>query len=71
MTVAFFALAFTAALNPKLLALDLLLLVTLVSVFRGQVGPRLFRAVHWATYALWPLATLHAWESGSDAGRCS
>jgi predicted ferric reductase len=50
------------------LALDLLVLVTLVSVYRGRVGPRLFRAVHWSTYALWPMAILHAWKTGSDAG---
>ena len=30
---------------------------------------RTFRLVHWATYALWPLALLHALGSGSDAGR--
>jgi len=32
------------------------------------VGPKTFRAVHWATYALWPMALLHALGSGTDAG---
>jgi predicted ferric reductase len=49
------------------LALDLLALVTVVSLLRQRVGPRVFRTVHWATYALWPIALLHALGSGSDA----
>jgi methionine sulfoxide reductase heme-binding subunit len=50
------------------LAVDLLLLVTLVSVLRARVGPRVFRVVHWLTYALWPIALGHALGSGTDAG---
>lgn len=38
------------------LAVDLLLVVTVVSLLRDRVGPRVFRAVHWATYAMWPIA---------------
>lgn len=49
-------------------ALDTLLVVTVVSLLRHRVGPRLFRAVHWATYILWPVAFLHGIETGSDAG---
>lgn len=49
------------------LALDLLLVVTVVSLARNLVGPRLFRGVHWATYALWPIALAHGLGSGSDA----
>ena len=50
------------------LAVDLLLVVTVVSLLRDKVGPRVFRAVHWATYAVWPVALLHALGNGSDAG---
>jgi predicted ferric reductase len=50
------------------LAVDLLVVITLVSVLRARIGPRVFRAVHWATYVLWPLALVHALGSGSDAG---
>lgn len=50
------------------LALDLLVVVTLASLLRARIGPRAFRAVHWATYALWPAALVHALGSGSDAG---
>jgi predicted ferric reductase len=49
------------------LAVDLLLVVTIVSLLRQRVGPRVFRAVHWATYALWPVALMHAFGTGTDA----
>lgn len=50
------------------LAVDLLLVVTGVSLLRGLVGPRVFRAVHWLTYLLWPFALVHAVGTGTDAG---
>ncbi len=50
------------------LAVDLLLVVTVVSLLRDRVGPRVFRAVHWGTYALWPMALAHALGNGSDNG---
>jgi predicted ferric reductase len=49
-------------------AVDLLAVITVVSLLRGRVGPRVFRAVHWLTYALWPLSVLHALGDGTDAG---
>jgi predicted ferric reductase len=49
------------------LAVDLLLVITAVSLLRQRVGPRVFRAVHWATYALWPVALMHAFGTGTDA----
>jgi sulfoxide reductase heme-binding subunit YedZ len=50
------------------LALDLLGVITVVSLLRHRVGPRVFRAVHWATYVLWPVALVHALGNGTDAG---
>jgi predicted ferric reductase len=50
------------------LAVDLLLVVVSVSLLRERLGPRVFRAVHWATYALWPAALLHGLGTGTDAG---
>lgn len=47
---------------------DLLLVVTAVSLLRARVGPRTFRAVHWATYLLWPVALLHSLGNGTDSG---
>lgn len=49
------------------LAIDLLAVVTVVSLLRDRVGPTVFRAVHWATYALWPVALLHSLGTGTDA----
>lgn len=49
-------------------AVDLLAVVTVVSLLRQRVGPRVFKAVHWATYALWPVALLHALGNGTDSG---
>jgi predicted ferric reductase len=67
------ALPFLASYRPLwlglgTLAVDLLVVVTAVSVLRRRVGPRVFRTVHWATYALWPTALLHSLGSGTDAG---
>ena len=42
-------------------------MVTVVSLLRQRVGPKVFKTVHWATYALWPTALLHALGSGTDA----
>jgi hypothetical protein len=65
-------LPFAASYRPLWLglgtvALDTLAIVTVVSLLRHRVGPYVFKAVHWATYALWPAALLHALGSGSDA----
>jgi predicted ferric reductase len=49
-------------------AVDTLLVITVVSMLRHRVGPRVFKAVHWATYAFWPVAFLHGIETGTDAG---
>lgn len=49
------------------LALDLIVLVVGTSLLRHRLGPRVFRAVHWFTYALWPLALLHGLGIGTDA----
>ena len=50
------------------LALDLLGVVTIVSLLRHRVGPRVFKSVHWATYALWPVALMHALGNGTNGG---
>lgn len=50
------------------LAVDLLAVITAVSLLRHRVGPRVFHAVHLSTYVMWPLAMLHAVGTGTDAG---
>ena len=47
-------------------ALDLTVAVTVTALLRRVIGLRVFRAVHWAAYALWPIAVLHGITNGSD-----
>ena len=48
-------------------ALDLTLAVIITSAFRHRIGLRVFRIVHWLTYAIWPIALIHALGNGTDA----
>ncbi len=48
-------------------ALDVLLVVVATSLLRHRLGPRVFRGVHWAAYAMWPLALVHGLGTGTDA----
>ena len=50
------------------LVFDLLAVVMVTSLLRHRLGVRVFRAVHWATYAVWPVAMAHALGNGTDAG---
>ncbi|MFJ9368676.1 iron reductase [Nocardia sp. NPDC101769] len=50
-------------------AVDLLAAVTVSGLLRHRIGPHVFRAVHWATYALWPVALIHALGAGTDVFR--
>lgn len=47
-------------------ALDLLLAVTITSLLRQRIGFSRWRAIHWLTYASWPIALLHGLGTGSD-----
>jgi predicted ferric reductase len=63
---------FAGAYRPVWLGLgaagfDLLLAVTITSVLRERLGHRVWRAVHWLAYAVWPLAIVHGLGTGSDA----
>jgi sulfoxide reductase heme-binding subunit YedZ len=62
---------FTGSYRPFWLGLgavsfDLLLAVTLTSLLRRRMGFATWRAVHWLTYASWPIALLHGLGTGSD-----
>ncbi len=50
------------------LAIDLTALVVLTSLLRGRLPVRAWRAVHWTSYALWPLAFAHGLGTGTDLG---
>jgi sulfoxide reductase heme-binding subunit YedZ len=45
---------------------DLLIAVTITSLVRRRVGYGTWRAIHWLTYASWPIALLHGFGTGSD-----
>jgi len=68
-----FILPFLGSYHPFWLGLgtvgvDLLIAIVVTSLLRRWIGQRTFRVVHWATYALWPIALLHSFGTGTDAG---
>jgi len=48
------------------ISFDLLLAVTITSLLRKRMGYTSWRAIHWLTYASWPIALLHGLGTGSD-----
>jgi methionine sulfoxide reductase heme-binding subunit len=69
-----FMVPFLGAYRPLWLAFgtvafDVLVVVIVSSLLRHRLGLRTFRAVHWATYVLWPIALAHALGNGTDSGR--
>lgn len=50
-------------------AFDLLIAVAVTSLLRVRIGYRVWRGVHWAAYACWPLAVIHGLGTGSDSAR--
>ncbi|MGP0101899.1 MAG: ferric reductase-like transmembrane domain-containing protein [Solirubrobacteraceae bacterium] len=46
---------------------DLILAVIVTSLMRARMGYSTWRAVHWLTYASWPIALVHGFGTGSDA----
>jgi len=49
-------------------ASDLLLAVIGTSLLRRHIGYRAWRAVHWGTWLMWPLALVHMLGAGTDTG---
>jgi sulfoxide reductase heme-binding subunit YedZ len=50
-------------------SLDLMAALVVTSLLRQRIGHRVWRAIHWAAYALWPLAVLHTIGTGTDMRR--
>jgi predicted ferric reductase len=48
---------------------DLLLAVLATSLLRLRLGVRLWRTVHWASYACWPIAVAHGLGTATTADR--
>ena len=47
-------------------AFDLLLAVIVTSLLRRRLGYPAWRAVHWLSYACWPIALVHGFGTGTD-----
>lgn len=58
--------AWTAA---GVLAADLMALVYASFSLRARIGVRMWRRLHWLTYAIFGAATVHGLAAGSDSGR--
>lgn len=62
---------FTGSYRPLWLGLgavafDLMLAVAITSLVRDRMGQVAWRAVHWLSYAVWPVAVVHGFGTGSD-----
>lgn len=42
--------------------------LTITGLIRAHMPQGLWRAIHWTSYAMWPLALAHSFLAGSDAG---
>lgn len=67
-----FVVPFTAGYKPLWVALgtlafDATVLVIVTSLLRDRLSYAVWRAVHWAAYALWPMAFFHFLLTGTDA----
>lgn len=51
------------------IAFDLMLVLVVTSMWRGRIGYRTWRAIHWTAWACWPPALVHAFGTGSDIKR--
>ena len=49
------------------LAFDVIVVIVATSLLRHRMRARTWRVVHWASYAMWPLALLHFLGAGTDA----
>jgi predicted ferric reductase len=56
----------TLWLGLGVIAFELLLAVVISSLIRGLIGHRVWRGLHWLTYAAWPIAVIHGFGTGTD-----
>ncbi|MCB0878226.1 MAG: ferric reductase-like transmembrane domain-containing protein [Thermoleophilia bacterium] len=55
------------ALALGTVAVDLFVAIGITSALRRRIGVRAWRAVHYSSWALWPVAALHGLTMGTDA----
>jgi methionine sulfoxide reductase heme-binding subunit len=53
-------------LGLGVISFELLLAIIATSLVRGFVGHRTWRAIHWFTYAAWPIGVVHGIGTGTD-----
>lgn len=53
-------------LGLGVIAFELLLAIVITSLVREMLGHRVWRAIHWLTYAAWPVGVLHGLGTGTD-----
>ncbi len=53
-------------LGLGVIAFELFIAIVVTSLLRGYIGHTVWRAVHWLTYASWPVAVVHGLGTGSD-----
>ena len=56
----------TLWLGLGVIAFELLAAIIVTSLLRGLIGHRTWRAIHWLTYAAWPIGVLHGVGTGTD-----
>jgi sulfoxide reductase heme-binding subunit YedZ len=54
-------------LGLGVIAFELLASIAITSLARGLIGHGAWRAIHWLSYASWPVAVLHGFGTGTDA----
>jgi sulfoxide reductase heme-binding subunit YedZ len=50
------------------LSLDVIAAVVITSLLRQRLSQRVWKSVHWLSYASWPLAFAHSLGMGTDSG---
>jgi len=53
-------------LGLGVISFELLLAIVATSLVRGFIGHRSWRAIHWLTYAAWPVGVVHGIGTGTD-----
>lgn len=54
-------------LGLGVVAFEVMVAIIVTSLLRDRIGPRVWRFIHWAAYASWPLAVVHGMGTGSDS----
>jgi sulfoxide reductase heme-binding subunit YedZ len=53
-------------LGLGVISFELLVAILVTSLVRGMLGHRAWRAIHWLTYAAWPIGVVHGLGTGTD-----